>query len=114
MDGKHSMPLSLASPGQTVELSEIRGGRRLRQRLADLGLNIGTSVRVIQNDHTGPLILAVKEDARLALGRGMAHHIRVLPTFQTTTQDTQNERKTKHEHHHRARRQSKRRQKHHL
>jgi ferrous iron transport protein A len=48
----------------------------MRKRLADLGLNLGMTVRVIQRDRHGPLILAVK-DARLALGRGMAHKIMV-------------------------------------
>lgn len=72
-----TMPLSMVSPGETVELVKIRGGRVLRKRLADLGLNIGTTVRVVQGNHRGPMILAVKEDTRLAIGRGMAHKIRV-------------------------------------
>jgi Fe2+ transport system protein FeoA len=40
---------------------------------------VGLNVRVIQNCFTGPLILAVKEDSRLAIGRGMAHRILVVP-----------------------------------
>ena len=72
-----SQPLSSVRPGQTVELVAIGECRRLRKRLADLGLNTGVSVRVVQNSFAGPLILAVREDARLAIGRGMARKIMV-------------------------------------
>lgn len=58
-------------------IEEVRGGRKLRQRLMDLGLNHGAQVRVVKNQMTGPMIVAVKEDGRLALGRGMSHHIMV-------------------------------------
>lgn len=72
-----AMPLSLATTGQTVAIHQVNGGRSMRQRLFDLGLNHGALVRVVQNDMFGPLIIAVKEDGRLALGRGMTHHILV-------------------------------------
>jgi Fe2+ transport system protein FeoA len=70
------MPLSMVSPGQEVRLLAIRGGHRMRKRLADLGLNPGATMHVVQRDGHGPLILAVR-DSRLALGRGMAHRIMV-------------------------------------
>ena len=73
------MPLSMASPGKEVKLIAIRGGQRVRKRLADLGLTPGTVLRVVQADAWGPLIVAFKDDARLALGRGMAHKIMVEP-----------------------------------
>lgn len=72
-------PLNMALPGETVELVEIRGGRRLRKRLADLGLCIGMHVRIIQGNSSGPMLLAFKEDARLAVGSGIAHKIIVSP-----------------------------------
>jgi Fe2+ transport system protein FeoA len=72
------MPLSMVSPGQEVRLVTIHGGRRLRKRLADLGLGLGTTLKVVQAGMTGPLIVAVK-DSRLVLGRGMAHKIMVEP-----------------------------------
>jgi len=74
-----AMPLSMVTPGETVELVQIKEGKRLRKRLADLGLNVGLNIRVVQNCFSGPLIVAVKEDTRLAIGRGMAHHILVIP-----------------------------------
>jgi ferrous iron transport protein A len=75
--GNSTMPLSMAAPSEKVRISAMHGGRGLRKRLADLGLNIGTIVEVVRSDGSGPLILAVKGDSRLALGRGMAHRIEV-------------------------------------
>ena len=71
------MPLTMATPGEDVKLVSIRGGQCIRQRLADLGLTPGTVLQVVQADSWGPLIVAFKDDARLALGRGMAHKIDV-------------------------------------
>lgn len=71
-----AFPLSAAPCGHCVRLVAIEGGRTLRKRLAELGLNLGAEVRVVQR-HGGPLILAVKGDTRMALGRGMAHRILV-------------------------------------
>ena len=73
------MPLTMVSPNEEVKLVAIRGGDRIRKRLADMGLTPGTTMRVVQVDDWGPLIVAFKDDARLALGRGMAHKIQVEP-----------------------------------
>jgi len=74
------MPLSMVAPGQVVQLVAVHGGWGIRQRLADMGLNPGVKVRVIQSGFSGggPIIIAVR-DFRLALGRGMAHKIMVRP-----------------------------------
>lgn len=74
-----AMPLNAVPSGTTVALVRIRECPKLRRRLADLGLTVGLPVRVVQNHFTGPLILAVKEDGRLAIGRQMAHKIWVCP-----------------------------------
>lgn len=100
------MPLGLVSGGQSVTIQDIRGGEKLQQRLRDLGLNRGATVRVMKNDAPGPLILAVKEDSRLALGRGMAFHILVAVS---NVNEPPLRGRNPHDHHHRARRQSKRR-----
>lgn len=70
------MPLAMVHEGEEVRLVFIRGGRGMRKRLADLGLNVGMNVRVIRRILKGPMIIGVKE-SRLALGRGMAHHVMV-------------------------------------
>jgi ferrous iron transport protein A len=71
------MPLAMARTGVDLRLRDIQGGYRLRQRLADLGLTPGSVVRVVQGEGGGPLIIALRDDARLALGRGMAFKIMV-------------------------------------
>jgi Fe2+ transport system protein FeoA len=60
-----------------VRLVSIEGGKMLRKRLAELGLSAGDKVRVVQRHGHGPLILAIKEDTRMAIGRGMAEKILV-------------------------------------
>lgn len=75
LDNVQIMPLCMVSPGKTVELIKIEGGHKMRKRLADLGLNVGTTLRVMQGDATGPMILAIKGDTRLALGRGITHRV---------------------------------------
>ncbi|MBI5670917.1 MAG: ferrous iron transport protein A [Chloroflexi bacterium] len=80
---EHTIPLSMVTPGETVELVHIHGGQKLRKRLADLGLNVGMTVRVMQGDTTGPMIVAVKGDTRLALGRGITHHVVVIAPGQS-------------------------------
>ena len=72
------MTLNMARPNQDVRILSIRGGFKLKQRLADLGLNQGETIRVLSDNGHGALILAVK-DSRLAIGRGMAHKIVVEP-----------------------------------
>lgn len=71
------MPLVMARAGVDLRLRDIQGGCRLRQRLADLGLTPGSIVRLVQSEGGGPLIVALRGDARLALGRGMALKIMV-------------------------------------
>ena len=73
------MPLAMAAPGDRVRMLRVRGGQRVRRRLADLGLGPGTELRVIQANAFGPVIVGFKGDARLALGRGVAHRIEVEP-----------------------------------
>ncbi len=71
------MPLSLVSPGETVEVIELRVGDAERQRLHELGLLPGMSVRVVKSDPSTGLILAVHHDGRLALNRSTAHKLLV-------------------------------------
>jgi len=68
------MTLANANIGEHVRLVAIQGGTHLRRRLADLGLNMGMTVEIINHIQNGPMILSVK-DSRLAIGRGMAEKI---------------------------------------
>ncbi|MFC1871539.1 ferrous iron transport protein A [Chloroflexota bacterium] len=68
------MTLSMVSPGETADIASVRAGWGLQRRLAEMGLNPGVSVRVINNQHPGPIVLDVR-GSRLALGHGIAHKI---------------------------------------
>ncbi len=77
-----AMPLSLAAEGNEVELVGVDGGAGMVHRLAEMGLMPGARFRVITKGRPGPFIIAVK-GAKLVLGHGMIHRIRVRPTDQS-------------------------------
>ncbi len=70
------LPLSLVPPGKEVTLVAIHGGRGLRARLTDMGLNEGVKLRVLHSHRTGPCIVLIG-NARLMLGHGMAQKVMV-------------------------------------
>ncbi len=71
-----SFPLAMAQAGDCVRIVGLRAGRNLDRRLMDLGLAIGSSVRVVQNQLSGPMIVALRE-SRIGLGLGMAQKMLV-------------------------------------
>jgi len=75
LNPRPTLPLTLVAPGETAELVEIRLGGDEKQRLQELGLLPGSSVRVVKSDPTFGLILAVRQDGRLALNRSTAHKL---------------------------------------
>lgn len=70
------MPLAMAGLGRDVTIAGIDAGRGLNQRLADMGLLPGVSVRIVSDSISGPFVVALKE-MRIVLGRGMANKILV-------------------------------------
>jgi Fe2+ transport system protein FeoA len=73
-----TLPLCLVGQGARVRIVAVDEPRRFRKRLADLGLAAGMEVRVLQAPRgSGPMILAVRNDARLAIRWEMANKIRV-------------------------------------
>jgi Fe2+ transport system protein FeoA len=70
------MPLTLAGPGEEVTVVGIKAGRGLAQRLADMGLNQGVTLKVISGQMPGPVLIDLR-GSRLALGSGVAHKIMV-------------------------------------
>ena len=70
------VPLTMAPVGVPVTLVEIRGGRRIAQRLSDMGLVRGASFEVLRGAIHGPVIIRLME-GKVILGRGMAHAIHV-------------------------------------
>ena len=73
---KTLMPLGMARPDEMVSVVAIKAGFGLKRRLADMGLSPGVSLRVIQSQVRGPVIIDLR-GSRLALGRGMAQRILV-------------------------------------
>jgi ferrous iron transport protein A len=70
------MPLAMTTPGELVMVSEIRAGRGLQKRLADMGLIPGIQVRVINAQAPGPVLINLRE-SRIALGQSIAQKIAV-------------------------------------
>lgn len=69
-------PLSKATPGKEVLLQSITGGRSLKARLTDMGLNEGMKLKVLQAHRMGPCVV-LAGSTRLVLGHGMAQKILV-------------------------------------
>lgn len=70
------LPLGFLQTGRDAVVSDLAGGRSMRQRLTDMGVVRGTKVKVVKNDVGGPLIISIGE-GRLAVGRGIALKIMV-------------------------------------
>ena len=68
------MVLSGIDPETEVTLIDITGGRGIRSRLHEMGLVPGVSLKVLNRNGRGPLIIGVK-NSRLAIGQGMASKI---------------------------------------
>jgi ferrous iron transport protein A len=75
---KSAKPLSKARANEELVLVKIDAGRRLTHRLAELGLTPGVKLRVVQVNG-GPLLISVR-GSRIAIGRGMADKLLVIPT----------------------------------
>ena len=70
------MPLAMVSPGEVVEVVDVRAGWGLRRRLADMGLTPGVVIRVMNSQRPGPIIIDLR-GSRLVLGHGMTQRILV-------------------------------------
>ena len=70
------MPLSMANKDKLLKITNIVGGRNVKQRLSALGLYPGSVIKMVTNDFGGPLIVEVN-NSKIAIGRGMAQKILV-------------------------------------
>lgn len=71
-----SFPLSSIEVGARVRIAALLAGRGLAERIADMGLPVGSEIEIVQRQSGGRLIVA-REFARVALGGGMAQKILV-------------------------------------
>lgn len=69
-----SLPLIMAPCGKELQVTGFRAGKDLARRLAELGFNEHSRVRVLRSQDRGPLIVQLN-DSRFALSRGMAMKI---------------------------------------
>lgn len=66
--------LGSQAPGHIVRFLTIEGGMRAAQRLQELGLLPGETIKVIDNAGHGPMTVSIK-GAKIALGHGLANRI---------------------------------------
>ena len=74
-----TFPLTLAQTGEKLRISAMLSDRSQNRRLADLGLPIGSEIRVIQTIGPGRLIVG-NGKGRLALGPSCSRSIMVSPS----------------------------------
>jgi len=68
-------PLIELKEGQKAKVVELCSGWECRKRMAELGFDLGSEVRIVKKSASGPLIVELKGSGRLALGRGEAGKI---------------------------------------
>jgi DtxR family Mn-dependent transcriptional regulator len=72
--------------GASAKVSFIRGGHRVLQRLLDMGLTPGTSIKVERSaPFSGPIQVCVR-GSKLAIGRGIAANVFVEKTEKKPTE----------------------------
>jgi len=64
--------------GERAVVAGLDGGRRVMSRMVSLGFTPGVEVIMVQNLGRGALIVQIR-DARVALGRGEAFRVLVVP-----------------------------------
>ncbi|MBA4194815.1 MAG: ferrous iron transport protein A [Comamonadaceae bacterium] len=65
----------MADEDERVTVVALHGGLGLVRRLSEMGLNVGSELRVLQRQNGGLVVL--RGGTRLALGGGMAQKILV-------------------------------------
>ena len=68
------MPLAYVPTGRQVRVIEVRAGKGLAIRLAEMGIFPGVVVRVVSDFSRGPVVVE-KKGMRIGLGRGIAFKI---------------------------------------
>ena len=65
--------LTSLKKGDEGKVKLIDAGRCATRTLYEMGLNIGTPIKIIKND-TGPIIVSIA-GSKIALGRGLAERV---------------------------------------
>jgi ferrous iron transport protein A len=77
------IPLLYSRSGEVVKVTKLAGGRNFIDKLASMGIYIGTELKIVKDGKNGPLIIAVG-NTRIGLGQGMARRIFVKEELTAT------------------------------
>lgn len=78
LEKDNSIPLTMMNRGETGTLKRISGGAGKIRRLAGMGVRVGTEIKVLQNNHSAPVLIKAGE-SRVAIGRGLATCLHIKP-----------------------------------
>lgn len=71
-----SMTLAELGSGESATVVALRGGHGFVGRMSALGFTPGSSILMVRNPGSGPVIVSVL-DTQIALGRGQAFRVSV-------------------------------------
>ncbi len=71
---KEVFPLSNTRIGDRVVIRQILSGKSMKHRLSQMGLDLGSEVRVISKIESGSVIISI-QDEQIGLGAGMANQV---------------------------------------
>ena len=78
LEEDNTIPLTMMNRGETGTLKRIAGGADKTRRLAGMGVRVGTEIKVLQNNHSAPVLIKAGE-SRVAIGRGLATCLHIKP-----------------------------------
>ena len=70
------MTLDSVKENIEVKIIEIEGGHQMKRQIEDIGIRKNDRVQILQNSKSGPIIL-MKNNLRVAIGRGMSKKITI-------------------------------------
>ncbi len=76
MSSNGKMTLAELHNGEQATVYALQGGHGFIGRMAALGFTPGSTVQMVRNSGSGPIIVQVL-DTQIALGRGQAAHVQV-------------------------------------
>jgi ferrous iron transport protein A len=68
-----TLPLTMATIGARLKITELLGGWCLRRKATEMGLHAGAEIEVRQ--HERGAVIVCSGQARYAIGAGLAHKI---------------------------------------
>ncbi len=94
-----AVPLAHAAQGRLYRVGMVCGGRSARRKLEDLGVSRGAEVTLCTQAPRGPAEITVR-GSRLALGRGIASRVLVVPVPSDRPDGHHSSRRFHHHRHH--------------